>query len=102
MLCPPIGYLCAHTDKTNKNKKGLNLKEEVEQMISDCPTSSNNCNVDSFIICASRGFINPLTGFPRRLKGKAAFRRTGQSFMLPPVEAWKRSQRTLASVTLKS
>ena len=43
----------------------LNLKEEVGQMLSNCPTTSNSCNVDSLVICASRGFIVPLTGFSR-------------------------------------
>jgi hypothetical protein len=40
------------TPQVKENKKGLNLKEEEGQMIFQPPTSSNNCNVDSFIICA--------------------------------------------------
>jgi hypothetical protein len=43
--------LCVHLKRT----KGLSLKEEVGQMLSDCPTASNNFNVDSLILCASRG-----------------------------------------------
>jgi hypothetical protein len=36
-----------------ENKKGLNLKEEVGQMLSNRPTTSNNFNVDLFIVFAA-------------------------------------------------
>jgi hypothetical protein len=32
----------------NENEIELSLKEEVGQMLSDCPTTSNNCNVEKF------------------------------------------------------
>jgi hypothetical protein len=52
-----------------ENKNGLSLKEEVGQMLSDCPTTSNNRNVDSIIIC-SGGFAIPLRFLTGGLKAK--------------------------------
>jgi len=43
-------FLRAHDQR---QQKGLSLKEEVGQMVFGCPTSSNNCNVDSFTICTA-------------------------------------------------
>ena len=43
-----------------KRTKKSKPKEEVEQMLSNCPTTSYNRNVDSFIILANLGLINPL------------------------------------------
>jgi hypothetical protein len=77
--------LCVRQKST---KTGLNLKEEVGQLEKHCPTSSNNCNVDSFYRLCSRGFINPLTGFSLRLRGKAALRRAGQLFTVPSLKAF--------------
>jgi hypothetical protein len=61
----PVVYACDRRDKI-----GLSLKEEVGQMLSGCPSSSNNFSVDSFIICAIRGFINLLMGVPSGLRAK--------------------------------
>jgi hypothetical protein len=52
-----------------KSKKRVSLKEVVGQMFSDCTTTSNNRNVDPFIISAGRGFINSLTGFGAAIDG---------------------------------
>ena len=61
----PAGKTCDLGVRLKRAKTVLNLKEEVGQILSNCPTTSNNCNFDSLIICASRGFIVPLTGVSR-------------------------------------
>ena len=67
-------------------------KEEQQQSESIC-CSSNDCNVDSCIVCASRGFINlPIGVFSRWLKGRRGARKNRLTTHSATVKAEKHSQ----------